>query len=223
MPTPIDPSQSSDSYLDLMVIFLRDVIDALEVESLREVDFDHVVPLTQGRVDRKTGAFISRIDLPTWNAAIGPGGPGYVVTDLSHNEFTSAVLRVRLRGFAVSCAAPSPEAAYSHLKRFAAVIFPPDAPDLFSPGAVRERNPIVVEDIRITEPGNIRAIVYDSITNIDPRGVWRIQVSSGSFYPDPQQRKRATDGVSSISDLRLHLRLRAVLAKDAGSWADFAW
>jgi hypothetical protein len=95
--------------------------------------------------------------------------------------------------------------------------------DLFSPSSKMNRNPIIIERISVLDPGAVRLSNYDPITNVDPRGEWKIQLSANSTYPDGAARARNADDNSRMLDLKLHLRLRGIVDKSPGSWADLSW
>ena len=75
----------------------------------------------------------------------------------------------------------------------------------------------------VSETGTVRVVSYDSIANVDPRGPWTIQLSDNSTYPDGNSRARNADDLSRILDLKVHLRVRAVLDNRPGMWSDFSW
>jgi hypothetical protein len=111
---------------------------------------------------------------------------------------------------------PNPGDAF---KSASAIVFPPEAKDLFSAGATRKRQPIVIENVGLTSPSGPSMLGSSSVRHIDPRGEWRIQLSSNFYQPDPTKSEAPN---AEVSDVKLHLSLSGLLSADSNDWKYFA-
>jgi hypothetical protein len=205
-------------YLDYMVGFVRDLIDQVERATIEEVDFDHVVYLHQGRATKPgspTGSNSFYSDA-TWKDLISKGS--LATFDLS-KEFAAAVKRLRLRGIGISISTPDSDKPLAKYRSFSAVVFPPEAANVFDVGSKKSRPPVIFEAFGLSEPNATRIVQAPAINNIDPRGEWHMQISPNQGYPDATA--HATDP-TILLDVKLHLRLTAQVDKNPASWSDFA-
>jgi hypothetical protein len=208
-------------YLDYLVLYVRDLINQVEIEKEHEIEFEHTVYLHQGRWLADGTVFIRIPDQATWISYLEPNGTGLIPFDLSQNEFPSSLSRLRISALGLSWASPDPDKTSEKLKGFSAVVFPPQALNLFS-GSMQNRKPIILENFGLTDRST-KLTAYDSINNVSPSGAWRIQMSSNVGYPDITPRRRFGNDAASFKDLKLHLRLKAVASSDASQWTKFSW
>jgi hypothetical protein len=83
-----------------------------------------------------------------------------------------------------------------------------------------ERAPVIIENISGGDRFSAKMTPLPSVTNIDPRiGPWHIQVSSNLYHPDVGSHARNKD---DIRDIKLHLRLSAIVDKTRVKWSDFS-
>jgi len=204
-------------YLDYLVIFLRDVIEQVEVATVEEVDFEHVVSLHQPRALKPDSSSQSQL-VPSgpWNAAFGAG---YLSFSLD-KEFPQAVKRLRIRAIGVSMLSESPADENNRLRSSTAIIFPPSVDDLLSPGNASARPPVLIEKICQYDPAATRLAALQAVNNIDPRvDKWQLQLSTNLMFPDGNSHGRS---VNQIKEIKLHLKLSAILDKAPASWSDLS-
>jgi hypothetical protein len=92
--------------------------------------------------------------------------------------------------------------------------------NLFASDSSKKRPPVIIEKIGIFDPAENKTFASPSVGNIDPRsGEWKIQLSANMLYPDSEP---TLDG-ARIRDIKLHLRLSAIVDKSPEQWADLWW
>jgi hypothetical protein len=133
-----------------------------------------------------------------------------------------AVKKLRLRGIGVSIgmAGMNQNLYLNEYQSFSAVVFPPEAVNVFDTNSKKARPPVIFEAFGVTKPGAVRIIQSPAITNIDPRGEWHLQISPNYLWPG-DTKSRWTDP-AILLDVKLHLRVTAQVNKDPASWSDFA-
>jgi hypothetical protein len=114
-----------------------------------------------------------------------------------------------------------PADANNRLARMSGIIFPPELPnEPFNRANFPIRSPIIIENVAITEPQQrVRLYYRASVTNLDPRGIWIVQVSTTVWYPDNAARQRD----QNIADLKLHFHLVGKPSKASGDWTKLWW
>jgi hypothetical protein len=60
-----------------------------------------------------------------------------------------------------------------------------------------------------------------SIRNIDPRGEWRVQVSTNFYQPGDLTKSAGPKG--NILDIKLHLTLTGLLSPDSDDWKNLSF
>ena len=217
------PPPQLQGYLDAMVMFLRGAVESAGIATLEEVQFDHVVSLHQPRATNTRGsAQVQLIADAAWDAATGTDGDGVISFQLK-DEFPAPIQRLRVRAIGLSVLftdvgrdlMTSGNGSVQHDRAIRAVIAPPQAPDLFSPGGFRDRPPVVVAAATWFDPSSIRMSVLPAVANLDPRtGTWRIQLSPAVFAPTSS----AVSRWNTIFDVKLHLQLAALIDKSVFPW-----
>ncbi|MGI0523998.1 hypothetical protein [Rhizobium giardinii] len=207
-----------DRYLDYLVIYIRDSINKIELKALEEIEFEHVVSIHQPRAQNPGGtAKFEHMDDVKWKVALNKKtGVGEIGCDLAI-EFPSTIKRLRVRGISASMLVESPDDPVVRQRTCAIVVFPPRPDDWPIPieAHLEERAPIIIEHIGPADqrPAPTR---YMSINNLDPRGSWRIQVSTNLLWADGKAHGRSE---THIKDIKLHLSLLATVANPG----DAAW
>src|SRR5439155_7342394 len=101
--------------------------------------------------------------------AMGPAGERFIDFPLKE-IFPKEFISIRVSGIGLTCGIPGSELAVNRLQRFAAVVFPPRVPNLFSPksrGSSRPRAPIVIENVAVHDPATpLPAQQPDSVMNL---------------------------------------------------------
>ncbi len=206
-------------YLDYLVTFVRKIIDKAELNTLEELDFDHMVSLHIPKTSN--GIAGNPLIGPELATIVVPASGKGLLTFTLDKEFPPGVKRLRMKAIGLSYVSDAPADTAARLRVTSAVIFPPRADNLFSPGSYRDRSPIVIERVSEFDPSLIRFQGADAVGNIDPRnGQWQIQLSSSMFFSDSANHYRQ---FANIIDVRLHLRLSAILDKSVAAWSDFSW
>jgi len=217
-------------YLDYLVVFVRDAVNAVEVATVEEIDFDYVVYLRQPRM-KSDGSQSQLIDQTTWenvispptSAPVGAKGSGLLGPITLDKEFSAAIKKLRVRGVGLSLDITVPNDANintAKLKSTSAVLFPPAQENLFSPGSQKERPPVVITGFNNSDLASAKIVSAPAVANIDPRvDSWFIQVSSNLYVPDVNAHARNKD---EIKDIKLHLKLSALVDKTRSKWTDFA-
>jgi hypothetical protein len=208
-------------YLDYLVSYIRkNVIENVEIATLNEVDFEHVVSIKQKRVLNPNGANIYQlVPNPVYDAAIAPSGNGLLSFSLA-NEFPAAVQRLRLKAVGVSIISENATDLGNRMRSVAVALFPPQTENLFLPGNFITRSPIIIEKVGIFDPNVTKLVSGSSFNNIDPRGDWKIQVSSNLIFPDINPHGR---NPINVQEIKLHLKLTSILAHDTSAWSDLSW
>jgi hypothetical protein len=221
---PLPPLQET-GYLDTLVTYTRTLINKVEIATVKEVSFNHVVYLRQPKSTTSTGPApaAGRIPSDLWTSTLK--GNRLFTFNLEDAEFpgSPAITRLRMTSIGLSMAISVPSGSSGDqtftYKSTSAVIFPPEAPDLFSAGGVLKRPPIIIEGVGLTGPGGPPMLNSSSIRNIDPRGQWQIQVSANFFQPNPSSAEAPT---VELQDIKLHMNLTALLSADPNDWQNFA-
>jgi hypothetical protein len=122
-------------YLDYMVTYTRELLNLVEIATINEVNFNHVVYLRQPKSLASTNpANPGRISAGVWSETLN--GTRLFTFNLKDNEFPSAPAITRLRmqslGMSMTMGNPASTDTTIPLKSASAVIFPPEVPDLFS-------------------------------------------------------------------------------------------
>lgn len=216
---PLDPPKEV-GYLDYVVTYMRELINKVEIATVKEVNFNHTVYLRQPKsVSSGNAPGTPHVTNPLWNDILG--GSRLFEINLS-NEFPAAITRLRVLsvGLSMSLGTPGAGDTTTTLKSASAIVFPPEAKDFFSPGATRKRPPILIEGVGLTGPGTPSMVGSSSVRHIDPRGEWRVQLSSNFYQPDATKPGSPTS--EGIQDVKLHLALSGLLSDDSNEWKDFA-
>lgn len=213
------------NYLDTLVEYVRKVIQQIEIATLEEVEFEHVVSIRQPVMTSPSShhQYYNDQQFKTViNADGGPEDSGLLTLDLTRHggwvEFSPSVLRVRLRGIGLSMISndPRPDGVLST----SAIVIPPDT--MGFDGKPFDTSPIIVERIGQYDGTTPRIVSFPAINNIDPRGKWQIQVSSnivvGSNINDATGHARS---VNNIQEIKLHLKVAALLLKGRSNWTKF--
>ena len=210
------------AYLDILVKYIRDVINLIEQATVSETDFEHVVSLHQLRALRGTPNTSQLIDDTHWKAMFP--SPGLVSFSLD-KEFPPAVGNLRLRAIGLSFVTSDPEKPDTHLRSICAAVFPPETPEFFGDGKGWDpRGPVIFERVPIYDPNNVRYVQVPSIYNIDPRMVhdqgWQILLSSNAIFPDGSAKASAD---LFVKDIKLHMRLSGILSTNTSDWSTLSW
>ncbi|TCA92173.1 hypothetical protein E0H65_22550 [Rhizobium leguminosarum bv. viciae] len=203
-------------YLDYLVSYTRQLSEALEIETIKEVDFEHVISLAFPQTLKANGSQIQRHFEPNaWIVALNPQtGSGNLKFSLIASEFPAFARRLRIRAIGLSLVLDSPEVPIVRFRSGSAVIFPPQVDQ-------QRRPPIVIEKIGLYDPNsNTRLFTGTSANNLDPRGSWEVQVSTNMMWADAGAHGRSH---ANIRDIKFHLRLSATLDPEPISWAALSW
>jgi hypothetical protein len=209
----------SFGYLDTLVVYVREIIRVVELATLDEVEFEHVVSIRSPRLIQ-TGVY-RHFDDPSFGSIMNTGD-GLFSVDL-RGEFPAGIIHMRLQGIGVSINCDLAGSPMTRLRTASVVVFPPPVKDLFT-GDPRgaTRSPVVFERVGPMEPGVVSYNTSPSIINIDPRREnWDIQVGISMLFPDDAavtHRRNATN----ILDIKLHLKLLVMMDKDRRSWSNFS-
>jgi len=210
---------SEVGYLDYLVTYLRGVIYEVERRTVEEVDFEHIVSLRQPHAKPQ----YQIINDPVWNQTLDPNTGGGLLTFTLKDEFLPVFSRLRIRAIGLSYEIDVPGDTAARLRSMAAVVVPPRAENLFSPGSQKSRPPVVIEGVGIYDPlARPNMYALSSVQNIDPReDQWQVQVSSNMIWPDAASHGKHP---ANIRDLKLHLKLSAIYTnKDTSSWIALNW
>jgi len=202
-------------YLDYTVAATRDLLNKVEIATVEQIQFDHIVALHQPKsIDAKGG----RKDPPytdgKWIEAMNSDG---LLTISLKNEFPTAIKRVRLRAIGLSYGLSLDVSEKAKLGTISAVVTPPEVPNVFSSGSTKRRSPIILEGVGLTDSSSPKWLQSSAVTNIDPRGDWKIKLSPNVVFQDMDAHRRDS---GTVRDIKLHLRLTALVDKD-GDWSDF--
>ena len=205
-------------YLDYLVTFTRDLINQVEVATVEEIEFDHIVYLRQPRVNKPDGSTTAPYFTPqAWTDNFKTNK--LFVFNLN-TEFPTAIKKLRIRAIGLSFSTTAPENVARKLWSMSAVVFPPDAVDVFDAGSTKARPPVIFEGSGMTEPNFNRMVQSPAVANIDPRGKdWHLQLSTNVQYPDAEIHPRDEN---IVRDVKIHLRLAALVDKTPGNWSGFA-
>jgi hypothetical protein len=204
------PTADSEDYLGTLVTHVRAILDQIDRASAEEIEFDHVVYVAAPRAIRRQQDFYR----------FGQGGlrpfvegSGAIRLDLSgQSEFPGYINRLRMRAIGLSMSVGADPALFNPrtaIQRAAAAVFPPAG-----------RAPVIIEDIGVTRPAGAPLNTTNQIMNVDPRGVWNIQLSSNLGLADNLVHHLEYEW---FTDIKLHLRLRATVDRDFNKWANFSW
>lgn len=216
---PLEPPMQV-GYLDYLVTYTRNLLNQVEIATVNEVNFNHVVYLRQSRSLTSTNTSNTpRVSSSIWDTTLA--GTRLFTFNLKDNEFSTAITRLRMQsiGLSMTMGNPAPQDPTATLKFASAILFPPQVPDLFSPGGLNRRPPIIIEGIGMTSPSGPIMISSPAIRNIDPRGEWRLQVSSNFYQPDPTRSEAPS---TELKDVKIHMSLTALMSSDSNDWQDFA-
>jgi hypothetical protein len=236
------PPPSPVAYLDTMVTFLRNLMNQVEIATQTEVSFNHIVYLHQPKVGQNpiyppstpltplpnpkpVIGYYPRISTDDWQAtlqAVMGNSQNHLrsfAIDLT-KEFPSTITRLRVAGVGLTMTLGNPsatDATYPY-KSASAIVFPPTVTDLLetSPTPLM-RSPLIIEGIGLTSPTGPTMIAPSSVRNIDPRGVWFVQLSANFYQPDAT----TTGSPDQIDDLKLHISLVGSLEADPNKWSAF--
>jgi hypothetical protein len=217
--TTLDPPFEY-GYLDYMVMKLREIVQHIEQATIQEVDFEHVVSLTQARV-KPDGSSVQLIDNPKWTGFFKNGLFSFTL----RNEFPAAISRLRIKAIALSMVTDHPESPTTRERAAAAAVFPPPQEDIFHPGVPKSRSPALIEKIDRFSPASLTKFInIPGVANIDPREDrfgrgWQIQLSSNMLWPDAKAHGRS---LTNILDIKLHLKLGAIMNNDPTAWTDLS-
>jgi hypothetical protein len=219
LPTLSDPTEFG--YLDYLVTYLRDLIEQATITTEPEVEIEHVVHLRLKKATKGDGSTSEAAPVGAeWDTIFDPvTGKGLLSFNLK-SEFPTVFKRVRMKGVGLSVLWDAPEAPATRLRSLSAVVFPPRVDNLFSAGSFRDRPPVVLDRVYLYDPAQSRAFNTTAVSNVDPRGDWKIQISSNATFPDINLHGRTK---ASILDVKLHLKIAAVLDTDANNWSNFSW
>lgn len=218
------PPPQQYGYLDAMVMFLRQALEAVGIATQNEVEFDHIVSLHQNRASKPDGSAPSQFFNDTqWGTMVGANGNGVLQFKLD-TEFPPAIktLRVRGVGLAILFTDSSGDILNSveHLRSVPAVICPPQVTDLFSPGSLKNRPPVIVGAATWFDPSQPKVVAASAVGNIDPRaGTWQVQLSPGIMTTGIG----ATGRANAITDVKLVLRLAGTVDASAFPWSTPVW
>ncbi|MBY3575472.1 hypothetical protein HFN65_31530 [Rhizobium laguerreae] len=210
-----------ERYLDYLVSYIREAINKIELKAMDEIEFEHVVSIHQPRAKNPGGkAKFEHMDDENWKMALNAKeGDGEIGCDLQI-EFPSTIKRLRVRGISASMLVESPDDPVARQRTCAIVVFPPRPSEW--PTEIEEhlkdRTPVIIEHIGPADqrPAPTR---YVSINNLDPRGSWRIQVSTNLLWADGKVHGRSE---THIKDIKLHFNLLATVASpDDTAWKEF--
>jgi hypothetical protein len=208
------PSSGEDKFLEKFILWLRDVIRRIEIEQQNEVDFEHIISLTQTRVGR-----IPLIFREPYNRVMREGGTGILTLDLS-TYFSDKLTNLRIRQIGLSYSGPNATTPDQRSVSLSAQVFPPTTPN-WNPSSVY-RPPAVLSTVAVLDPTQSpRMYRGANINNISPRGEWRIIINPNANNPK-------TDLVHpsrkpwEFTDIKLHLSLVA-RPQDGWNWADLNW
>ena len=217
------PDITQPGILDNVVLWVRKIMRSIELTQFEEIEFEHIVPGRQPAFDHGGGQSHKIISEQDWGTAIiNPQAPGKLSFDvrLSFTDVGSFT-NLRMKGIGLSMSYNSPANALGRLWRMSGVIFPPELTnEPFNRANFAQRSPIIIENVALTEPQQRVRLYYPAaVTNLDPRGIWVVQVSTTVWLPDSVARPR--DG--NIFDLKLHFHLVGKPSKASGDWTKFWW
>ncbi len=219
------PSPQPAGYLDKMVTYLRDVAEQAALSTQYEVEFDHIFSLGQAVSQNSAGSASAGplVAAANWSAAMGNDGTGLIQFQLA-NEFPTPIsnLRIRAIGAAVIFNNGSGDSINNiyHPRSVAAVITPPQTPDPFSAGSFKNRPPVVVGAATWFDPTQLRMSSPPGVVNVDPRkGTWQMQLSPNLLNPQGTMQGRGT----SIQEVKLYLRLGAIVDSSVFPWPSLDW
>ena len=211
-------------YIDVLVKYVRDIIDAIEQATVSETDFEHVVSLHQVRTLRGTPNTFQLLQDDPWNNGLFKSP--WLVSFYLDKEFPPAVKTLRLRGLGISFVTSDADKADTHLRSIAAAVFPPETQEFFGDGtAFIARSPVIFERVSVFDPNGVRYVQVPSIYNIDPRSSsspigWQIILSSNAIFPDGSAKGTAN---TFIKDIKLHMRLSGILSTTSADWTSLSW
>jgi hypothetical protein len=210
-------------FLEKFLLWARRVIRQLEIDQQDDIEFEHIIYLAQPRGDGQPSGVIE-----DYAGAMQPGNNGTLHVDLRH-YFGTASLGAHLvvRGVGLSTSDSNPSDPTHKLYRLSAQVWPPPQKDLFSPLPAVEgshgtrlewvsRGPIFLTNISMTSPSEpVRMFRGPNVNNIDPRGLWIIQINKTLGFPNAAIHAR---NPNNIVDVKLHLLLAARPTKDYTAW-----
>lgn len=219
-----DPSASFPDYrqaglLDRLILWIRSLIRTHQLLTWRDVDFELVVNGRQPVVQRN-GNQLRLIADADFNSRIQRNASGLFEFDVGrYFEQVGEVKHLRTRGVGLSISGADLSAP-ARLYRVAAMVFPPAAQSPYEQGAFIPRMPIILQNVAVTDPAQrVRSSSPDSVKNIDPKGTWRVQLSTSVAYPDLSAHGRP----DQVTDIKLHLFMTGQPSQRVEDWRDFWW
>jgi hypothetical protein len=200
------PDLQGENVLDELVLWTREVIRFLDIESQEEVSYDLVIPLTQPWRPSEE----SIIDEDVFHSCVKKKDPMAIFSfDLSDVFFNQE--RVRLRGFGLAFGSPA-SYSYEALRfcRLRATVHTPKQTKVNEPGSYYFRPPIVLGNIAVhggDQPLNINYGL--ECRNIDPRGEWKIVVNKLAVAADNDRVSIDKVFGANLRDLKLYLKVVA--------------
>ncbi|MGX9431164.1 hypothetical protein [Bradyrhizobium sp. LeoA1S1] len=113
------PAPGVLSFLDDLLSWTRKVLRRLEIDQLGDVDFEHIIPLTDPAWD---GSRL--ISTGEYSAAMQTAGSGILTVDLT-NYFDALFGKLWVRGVALSLGVDNPGDTYRRVFRATGEVFPP--------------------------------------------------------------------------------------------------
>jgi hypothetical protein len=202
------PTPDVLSFLDDLLSWTRKVLKQLEIDQQGDIDFQHIIPLTDPAWD---GSRL--ISSGVYTAAMA--GSGVLTVDLT-NYFDALFGKLWVRGVALSLGVDNPGDVYRRVFRATGEVFPPPTKDLFDPRNDAARSPVILSAIGLDDPGMAVSMYRGpNINNLNPRGVWTIIINKSFSAGDQKQHPREAN---SITDIRLHLQLTGRPDKSVPNW-----
>lgn len=215
------PDVNPNGTLDALVLYVRELITAYELATQEEVEFEHVISLTQPPTTTTWPPGPALVPPDVWNQKLGPTGDRTFALDL-RNAFPAAMKRLRVRAIGVSYLVVLPPNADAARRAtgLSGVLIPPQAPNPFSAGSVKPRPPVPFGRIAMFEANAMRFIEDPAFSNLDPRGSWTLQIGR-DYLPGFPAGVGATTGPMVVNDIRLHFIVAGQLDKAAAAWKTY--
>lgn len=214
------PALQGEGALDELVLWARDVIRFLDLESQQECNYDLVIPLSQKWRPSEKPIVTPQV---LWQAVDQQGPQKVIRFELGDVFFNQE--RVRLRAVGLAFGAEPVGDQVGSMDRYAywrlrATIHTPRQPSLTSPGTYYSRPPIVLGSV--SAYGRSIPVAMRSgpeCQNIDPRGEWTIVLNKYSVWSDSdaQTVESSPQHARTIADLKLFLSIVAKPLPQAAS------
>lgn len=206
--------------LDRLVLYLRDLISSYELATQDEVEFEHVISLTNPSDPSMYGS-PRPVPFDVWSQKFSFVGDRTLTLSLQ-NLFPAGMTKLRIKAVGITYVLTSPSIndAVSRTSGMSALLTPPQVQNPFSKGSFKSRPSVPFGRIASFDAGSVRFSEDPAFRNLDPRGTWTLQAGKNmlwsSITPFGQQMNS-----SLVQDIRLHFFLAGHLDEARSSWSQF--